>query len=31
MLNDKKEKAIQAYIEGIKKQIKIKVNKQLIA
>jgi hypothetical protein len=30
MLNDKKEKAVQAYIEGLKKQMKIKVNKQLI-
>jgi hypothetical protein len=30
MLNDKKEKAIQSYIEGLKKQTKIKVNKQLI-
>ena len=30
MLNDKKEKAIQAYVEGLKKQIKIKVNKQVI-
>lgn len=30
MLNDKKEKAVQSYIEGLKKQIKIKVNKQLI-
>jgi hypothetical protein len=30
MLNDKKEKAVQSYIEGLRKQIKIKVNKQLI-
>jgi hypothetical protein len=30
MLNDKKEKAVQAYVEGLKKQMKIKVNKQLI-
>jgi hypothetical protein len=30
MLNDKKEKAMQSYIEGLKKQIKIKANKQLI-
>jgi len=31
MLNDRKEKVVKAYIEGIKKHIKIKVNKQLIA
>jgi len=31
MLNDKKEKAVQSYIEGLRKQMKIKVNKQLIA
>jgi hypothetical protein len=30
MLNDNKQKAVQSYIEGLKKQIKIKVNKQLI-
>jgi hypothetical protein len=30
MLNEKKEKAVQAYVEGLKKQMKIKVNKQLI-
>jgi SurA-like N-terminal domain len=30
MLNDKKEKAVQAYVEGLKKQMKIKINKQLI-
>jgi peptidyl-prolyl cis-trans isomerase D len=30
MLNDKKEKAMQSYVEGLKKQIKIKANKQLI-
>ncbi|MBM4140809.1 MAG: hypothetical protein FJ242_04840 [Nitrospira sp.] len=31
MLNDRKEKAIRSYIEGLKKQIKIKVNTQLIS
>jgi len=31
MLIDRKERAIRSYIEGLKKQIKIKVNKQLIA
>ncbi|MEW6419408.1 MAG: SurA N-terminal domain-containing protein [Nitrospirota bacterium] len=31
MLIDRKEKAIRSYIEGLKKQIKIKINKQLIA
>jgi hypothetical protein len=31
MLNDRKEKAVKSYIEGLKKQIKIKINKQLIA
>jgi peptidyl-prolyl cis-trans isomerase D len=30
-LNDLKEKALNSYIEGLKKDIKIKVNKQLIA
>jgi peptidyl-prolyl cis-trans isomerase D len=30
-LNDKKEKAIKSYIEGLKKNIKIKINKQLIS
>jgi len=30
MLNDNKEKAIKSYIEGFKKQIKIKINKQLL-
>lgn len=30
MLNANKEKAIKSYIEGFKKQIKIKINKQLI-
>ncbi len=29
-LNDKKEKALRSYVEGLKKNIKIKVNKQLI-
>jgi len=31
MAKDMKEKAVKSYLEGIKKQIKIKVNKQLIA
>jgi hypothetical protein len=31
MLNDTKEKVVKSYIEGLKKQIKIKINKQLIA
>lgn len=31
MLSDKKEKAVKSYIEGLKKEIKIKINKQLIA
>ncbi len=31
MLNDRKEKAVKSYIEGLKKQIKIKINKQLIS
>lgn len=31
MLNDRKEKVVKSYIEGLKKHIKIKVNKQLIA
>jgi parvulin-like peptidyl-prolyl isomerase len=31
LLNDKKEKALKSYIEGYKKKIKIKINKQLIA
>lgn len=31
MLNDRKEKAVKSYVEGLKKQIKIKINKQLIA
>jgi hypothetical protein len=31
MLNDRKEKAVKSYIEGFKKQIKIKVNEQLIS
>jgi len=31
MLNDRKEKAVKSYIEGLKKQIKIKINKELIA
>jgi peptidyl-prolyl cis-trans isomerase D len=30
-LNDRKEKAVKSYVEGLKKQIKIKINKQLIA
>ena len=30
MLADKKEKALKSYVEGLKKNIKIKVNKQLI-
>jgi hypothetical protein len=30
MLNDKKAKAVQSYVESLKKQMKIKVNKQLI-
>jgi hypothetical protein len=30
-LNEKREKAMQSYIEGLKKRIKIKVNKDLIA
>jgi peptidyl-prolyl cis-trans isomerase D len=30
MLKDNKEKAIKSYIEGFKKQIKIKINKQLL-
>jgi hypothetical protein len=30
-LNDLREKALNSYIEGLKKEIKIKVNKQLIA
>jgi hypothetical protein len=31
MLNDRKEKAVRSYIEGLKKQIKIKINKDLIS
>lgn len=31
MLNDRKEKVVKSYIEGLKKNIKIKINKQLIA
>jgi hypothetical protein len=31
MLNDRKEKAVKTYIEGFKKQIKIKINTQLIS
>ena len=31
MTKDMKEKAVKSYLEGLKKQIKIKVNKQLIA
>ncbi len=31
MLNDRKEKAVKSYIEGLKKQIKIKINKDLIS
>ncbi len=31
MLNEKREKAIKSYIEGLKKQIKIKINTQLIS
>lgn len=31
MLNDRKEKVLRSYIEGLKKQIKIRINKQLIA
>src|SRR4030043_1534971 len=31
MLNDRKEKVVKSYIEGLKKQVKIKINKQLIA
>lgn len=31
MLNDRRGKAVKSYIEGLKKQIKIKINKQLIA
>jgi hypothetical protein len=31
MLNDIKERAVKSYIEGFKKQIKIKVNEQLIS
>jgi hypothetical protein len=31
MFSDKKEKAVKSYIEGLKKEIKIKINKQLIA
>jgi hypothetical protein len=31
MLNDRKEKAVKLYIEGFKKQIKIKINEQLIS
>jgi len=31
MAKDMKEKAVKSYLEGLKKQIKIKVNKQLIA
>ncbi len=31
MLNDRKQKAAKSYIEGLKKQIKIKINKQVIA
>ncbi len=31
MLNDRKEKAIKAYVDGLKKQIKIKVNTQIIS
>ncbi|MEW6068399.1 MAG: SurA N-terminal domain-containing protein [Nitrospirota bacterium] len=31
MLNDKKEKAVKSYIEGFKKQVKIKINKNLIS
>jgi peptidyl-prolyl cis-trans isomerase D len=30
-LNDKKDKATESYIEGLKKQIKIKINKDLIS
>ncbi len=30
MLADKKEKALKSYVEGLKKNIKIKINKQLI-
>jgi peptidyl-prolyl cis-trans isomerase D len=31
MLNDRKEKAVKSYIEEFKKQIKIKINEQLIS
>lgn len=31
MLNDRKEKAIKSYVDGLKKQIKIKVNTQIIS
>jgi hypothetical protein len=31
MLNDRKEKAVKSYIEGFRKQIKIKINEQLIS
>jgi hypothetical protein len=31
MLADKKEKALKSYVEGLKKNVKIKVNKQIIA
>jgi hypothetical protein len=31
MLNDRKEKVVKSYIKGLKKNIKIKINKQLIA
>lgn len=31
MLNDRREKAVRSYVEGLKKQIKIKINKQIIA
>jgi len=31
MLNDRKEKAIKSYVDGLKKQIKIKVNAQIIS
>ncbi len=31
MLNDRKEKTVKSYIEGLKKQIKIKINKDLIS
>jgi peptidyl-prolyl cis-trans isomerase D len=31
MLNNRKEKVVRSYIEGLKKQIKIRIHKQLIA